>query len=57
VAFENAFDILFTIIEQEGGVDGGIVGQDCLSLLGNLLRYNSSNQVVLCDFADIELFP
>jgi hypothetical protein len=45
VAFENAFEQLFLIIEQEGGVDGGIVVQDCLSLLGNLLRYNSSNQV------------
>jgi hypothetical protein len=44
VAFENAFEILFAIIEQEGGVDGGIVVQDCLQLLGNLLRYNSSNQ-------------
>jgi len=45
VAFENAFELLFAIIEQEGGVDGGIVVQDCLQLLGNLLRYNSSNQV------------
>lgn len=45
VAFENAFEQLFLIIEQEGGVDGGIVVQDCLSLLANLLRYNSSNQV------------
>jgi hypothetical protein len=45
VAFENAFEVLFAIIEQEGGVDGGIVVQDCLQLLGNLLRYNSSNQV------------
>ena len=46
VAFENAFEILFAIIEQEGSVDGGIVVQDCLQLLGNLLRYNSSNQVL-----------
>src|SRR5271156_5803639 len=45
VAFENAFEMLFVIIEQEGGVDGGIVVQDCLQLLANLLRYNSSNQV------------
>ena len=45
VAFENAFEILFVIIEQEGGVDGGIVVQDCLQLLANILRYNSSNQV------------
>jgi intracellular protein transport protein USO1 len=45
VAFENAFETLFVVIEQEGGVDGGIVVQDCLQLLTNLLRYNSSNQV------------
>jgi len=45
VAFENAFDALFGIMEQEGGVDGGIVVQDSLQLLANLLRYNSSNQV------------
>jgi len=44
VAFENAFELLFAIIEGEGGVDGGIVAQDCLQLLTNLLRYNSSNQ-------------
>src|SRR5271155_5208798 len=46
VAFENAFELLFAIIEGEGGVDGGIVAQDCLQLLANLLRYNSSNQVI-----------
>ena len=45
VAFENAFELLFAIMEQEGGVDGGIVVHDCLQLLANLLRYNSSNQV------------
>jgi hypothetical protein len=45
VAFENAFEILYAIMEQEGGVDGGIVVHDCLQLLANLLRYNSSNQV------------
>jgi intracellular protein transport protein USO1 len=49
VAFENAFEILFAIIEQEGGVDGGIVVQDCMQLLTNLLRYNSSNQVCHLD--------
>jgi len=61
VAFENAFEILFTIMEQEGGVDGGIVTQDCLQLLLNLLKYNASNQVLLyvyvCVCVDAELFP
>ena len=45
VAFENAFDRIFGIIDAEGSLThGGIVVQDCLSLLANLLRLNSSNQ-------------
>ncbi|XP_063706465.1 general vesicular transport factor p115 [Culicoides brevitarsis] len=44
VAFENAFDRLFDIISQEGASDGGIVVKDCLFLMLNLLRNNSSNQ-------------
>jgi len=54
VAFENAFEMLFAIMEQEGGVDGGIVAHDCLQLLANLLRYNSSNQV--SQFSQLRLF-
>ena len=45
VAFENAFDRIFGIIDSEGGLThGGITVQDCLSLLANLLRLNVSNQ-------------
>jgi hypothetical protein len=44
IAFENAFERIFSIIETEGGVDGGIVTQDCLQLLNNLLSFNVSNQ-------------
>ena len=44
VAFENAFEVLFDIIAQEEGVSGGIVVHDCLQLLSNLLRFNTSNQ-------------
>jgi len=44
VAFENAFDKLFEIMESEGWTDGGIVVEDCLRLLLNLLRNNHSNQ-------------
>lgn len=44
VAFEGAFDKLFSIIESEGGLDGDVVVRDCLSLLSVLLRYNASNQ-------------
>lgn len=46
VAFEGGFDRLFNIISLEGGIDaGGIVVQDCLICVGQLLRYNVSNQV------------
>ncbi|MCJ1435269.1 hypothetical protein MMC27_004641 [Xylographa pallens] len=45
VAFENAFDRVFAIIGAEGSLThGGVVVQDCLSLLANLLRLNASNQ-------------
>jgi len=44
VAFENAFDKLMEIMEFEGWTDGGIVVEDCLRLMLNLLRNNPSNQ-------------
>jgi len=45
VAFESAFDRIFHLIHIEGGLaQGGIVVQDCLELLSNLVRYNPSNQ-------------
>ncbi|XP_050394510.1 general vesicular transport factor p115 isoform X2 [Patella vulgata] len=44
VAFENAFERLLDIIQDEGNSDGGIVVEDCLLLLLNLLKNNSSNQ-------------
>ena len=45
VAFENTFDRAFSIIEAEGSLThGGVVVQNCLSLLANLLRLNVSNQ-------------
>ncbi|KAH8903939.1 hypothetical protein BR93DRAFT_946790 [Coniochaeta sp. PMI_546] len=47
VAFENAFDRVFSIIQAEGGLaEGGQVVEDCLILLANLLRLNSSNQAL-----------
>ena len=42
-AFEGIFDKLFKIILSEGSIDGGILVQDCLHCIQNLLRYNSSN--------------
>ncbi|XP_052780559.1 general vesicular transport factor p115-like [Mya arenaria] len=44
VAFENAFERLLDIVQEEGAIDGGIVVEDCLLLLLNLLKNNSSNQ-------------
>ena len=44
VAFENAFERLLNIVSVEGNSDGGIIVEDCLSLLLNLLRNNLSNQ-------------
>ncbi|CAG8626774.1 9655_t:CDS:10, partial [Funneliformis mosseae] len=44
VAFENAFERLLEIIVEEDGLNGGIIVQDCLQLIHNLLRYNVSNQ-------------
>lgn len=45
VAFENAFDLIFSLIEKEGALShGSEVAEDCLSLLANLLRLNISNQ-------------
>lgn len=43
VAFENAFDRLFEIVSSEGYSDGGIIVEDCLLLMINLLKNNSSN--------------
>ncbi|KAM9899133.1 hypothetical protein OXX79_005895 [Metschnikowia pulcherrima] len=44
VAFENTFERIFAIIEEEGGIRGSILVQDCMTLLSNLLTYNASNQ-------------
>ncbi|EFA08682.1 general vesicular transport factor p115 [Tribolium castaneum] len=43
VAFENAFDRLFDVIREEGFTDGGIVVEDCMLLMLNLLKNNTSN--------------
>ncbi|KAK1627736.1 hypothetical protein QYE76_002051 [Lolium multiflorum] len=47
VVFEGAFDKIFSIIAEEGYSDGGVVVQDCLELLNNLIRNNASNQMLL----------
>ncbi|KAI8909179.1 p115 like vesicle tethering protein [Gorgonomyces haynaldii] len=57
VAFENAFERLFTIILEEGATDGGIIVQDCLQLMQNLLRYNVSNQNLFRETSCINHIP
>ncbi|KAH0466342.1 hypothetical protein IEQ34_006445 [Dendrobium chrysotoxum] len=47
VVFEGAFEKIFSIIKEEGGSDGGVVVQDCIDLLNNLIRNNASNQMLL----------
>ncbi|VFQ68032.1 unnamed protein product [Cuscuta campestris] len=47
VVFEGAFEKIFSIMKEEGGSEGGVVVQDCLELLNNIIRNNASNQVLL----------
>lgn len=45
VAFENAFDRVFGLLQADGGLaNGDVIVQDCLSLLANLLQLNAANQ-------------
>ncbi|CAE6495834.1 unnamed protein product [Rhizoctonia solani] len=44
LAFSGAFEKLLDIVAAEGGVEGGIVVQDCLAVVDAMLRFNSSNQ-------------
>eukprot|EP01132_Coremiostelium_polycephalum_P003220 gene3220-4032_t len=44
VAFESAFEILLEIIRKEGQSEGGVVVNDCIQILLNLLKGNVSNQ-------------
>ncbi|CCH62946.1 hypothetical protein TBLA_0I02900 [Henningerozyma blattae CBS 6284] len=53
VAFENIFERLFVIIEEEGGLRGSLVVNDCLSLINNILKYNTSNQTLFLETGNI----
>lgn len=54
VVFEGVFEKIFSIIKEEGGSEGGVVVQDCLELLNNLLRNNTSNQMLLKETVGFE---
>ncbi len=44
LAFESAFENLLSIISKEGGIEGGLVSQDCLIIVDEMLMNNPSNQ-------------
>lgn len=55
VAFDNAFDRLLGVIQEEGWSDGGIVVEDCLMIIHNLLNGNNSNQAFFREASHIQL--
>ncbi|KAF2801066.1 hypothetical protein K505DRAFT_412534 [Melanomma pulvis-pyrius CBS 109.77] len=56
-AFENAFERIFSMIREDGSLtQGGIVVQDCLSLLANLVRFNASNQTTFRETGGVAQF-
>ncbi|XP_011629264.1 golgin candidate 6 [Amborella trichopoda] len=54
VVFEGAFEKIFSIIKEEGGSEGGVVVQDCLELLNNLIRNSVPNQILLRETVGFE---
>ncbi|KAF2706141.1 hypothetical protein K504DRAFT_459464 [Pleomassaria siparia CBS 279.74] len=55
--FESAFERIFGMIREDGGLtQGGIVVQDCLSLLANLVRFNASNQTTFRETGGVAQF-
>jgi hypothetical protein len=50
MVFENIFDLILKIIEDEGGIiDGGVVVNDCLQLLFNILQTHYSNKIIFME--------
>ncbi|KAI3899077.1 hypothetical protein MKW92_006812 [Papaver armeniacum] len=46
VVFEGAFEKISIIIQDEGGAEGGVVVEDCLVLLNNLLHCLSNQRLL-----------
>ncbi|DBA66722.1 hypothetical protein WJX79_001922 [Trebouxia sp. C0005] len=56
-AFEGAFERLLNIVRSEGAADGGIVVQDCLEMMNNLLRGNAKNQLLFREMGHLSSLP
>ncbi|KAK9831631.1 hypothetical protein WJX74_003406 [Apatococcus lobatus] len=56
-ASEGAFQRLFGIVRDEGGADGGIVVQDCMQLLNNLLQDHQGNQLLFREMGYLQSLP
>ena len=56
IVFDNTLEIVFGIIDEEEGSEGGIVVEDCLLLLSNLLLYNTLNQNYLRETIGVKRF-
>lgn len=55
--FEDAFTKVFNMVQADGGLrQGGIVVQDCLSLLASLVRSNASNQTNIREMGHVARF-
>jgi hypothetical protein len=55
--FEDAFSKVFSMVQADGGLlQGGIVVQDCLSLLASLIRFNASNQTNIREMGHVASF-
>lgn len=55
--FEDAFTKIFNLIHADGGLtQGGVVVQDCLSLLATLIRFNVSNQTNIREMGHVARF-
>jgi hypothetical protein len=55
--FEDAFTKVFNMVQADGGLlQGGIVVQDCLSLLASLIRLNPSNQTNIREMGHLARF-
>ncbi|ORY93958.1 p115 like vesicle tethering protein [Syncephalastrum racemosum] len=57
VAFQGVFEKLLGVIEEEEGISGGIIVQDSLALMHNLLRYNVSNQIYFRETSCMQEIP